>query len=418
MTMAKPTGVGSAGKGPNSNEEKVNPALDRPGIRPWDEDFKNPEEESDIPEIGPKTGNNNFFDLAAFFKEKIMTMAKPIWAGWSENGKFNSALDRSWLVTVEDEDEIVFENQGSLEDQVGEFVGTKSNDFLYIDKELGQNAVYSKSQPVIDGRGAADHIIMMEDAQIEDDFFTKMESVTVLKLGDGKGLIKGDVYEATGSLVVLGEKAQAAGIREVTGGPGDDTIIFIGSIVGEEGEEGEATIIYDGVDVLVEGGDGDDIITTAGGNDTIDGGAGDDTIDAGAGDDIIIGGAGADTMTGGAGNNIFVWLAGDMAGTNEDHPDYSENEEVIAKFDLITDFKLFKEPVDLEQEPDDYDQLDFRELLDDLGYDFENLYFYESENDTIIAIADTDSHTNIVTLQGVSLDSFDANASIVGYDIV
>jgi Ca2+-binding RTX toxin-like protein len=129
----------------------------------------------------------------------------------------------------------------------------------------------------------------------------------------------------------------------------------------------------------VEGGDGDDIITTAGGNDTIDGGAGDDTIDAGAGDDIIIGGAGADTMTGGAGNNTFVWLAGDMAGTNEDHPDYSENEEGTAKFDLITDFKLFKEPVDSEQEPDDYDQLDFSELLDDLGYDFEDLYFYESD---------------------------------------
>jgi hypothetical protein len=76
--------------------------------------------------------------LAAFFKEKIMTMAKPIWAGWSGNGKFISALDRSWLVTVEDEDEIVFENQGSLDDQEGEFVGTKSNDFLYIDKELGE----------------------------------------------------------------------------------------------------------------------------------------------------------------------------------------------------------------------------------------------------------------------------------------
>jgi hypothetical protein len=41
---------------------------------------------------------------------------------------------------------------------------------------------------VIDGGGAADQIIMMEDAQIEDAFFTKMENVTVLKLGDGKGL--------------------------------------------------------------------------------------------------------------------------------------------------------------------------------------------------------------------------------------
>jgi hypothetical protein len=44
--------------------------------------------------------------------------------------------------------------------------------------------------------------------------------------------------------------------------------------------------------------------------------------------------------------------------------------------------------------------------------------FTKVTNDTIIAIGDTDSHTNIVTLQGVSLDSFDANASIVGYDIV
>jgi hypothetical protein len=70
MTMAKPTGVGSAGKGPNPNEEKVNPAVDRPGLRPWDEDFKNPEEESDVPEIGPKQATIIFSIWLLFSKKK------------------------------------------------------------------------------------------------------------------------------------------------------------------------------------------------------------------------------------------------------------------------------------------------------------------------------------------------------------
>jgi Ca2+-binding RTX toxin-like protein len=229
-----------------------------------------------------------------------MTMAKPIGNGKSMemNGKSNAALDRSWLVAWGEE--TFFTNQGE-----GEEI-TDTNDFFYIDTSFGLEGVYGGGEalPDIDGLGGADQIIMMEEAIIEDAFFKNMENVTVLKLWDGNDA--DDEYVFTGSQVTLAEEAQEAGIREVTGGPGDDVIEF--------------TDAFDETDVLVVGWDGDDTIMAAGGYDT------------------IIGGAGADTMTGGGGDDTFVWLAGDMAGTNADHSDYDNPEYTGPLFDVITDF--------------------------------------------------------------------------------
>ncbi len=258
-------------------------------------------------------------------------MAKPIWAGKGENefkGKFNSALDRSWLVTWEEDDEggtTTFENQGGGED--GEF--TDSNDFFYL--AAGQGWDYEGDTalivPEIDGLGGADQLILQEDATILDGFFANIENITVLKLFDGKGAE--DDYEFAGSQVTLAEEAQEAGIREVTGGPGDDVIDFSGYKLESESNDDSEDEVADPLEIIIKGG------------------------------------AGADEMTASVGNDTFIWKAGDMEGTNGDHAGFETDGYIGSLFDVIINFNT-----------DGEDVLDISELL--IGFD---CTFGEAETD-------------------------------------
>lgn len=195
-------------------------------------------------------------------------MAKPIdnGKGGPSNGQGLSSYERSW----------VFNNDGNVvkahEDSRADGF-TDSNEFLYVATAVSDYTA-AHGSTVHDGLGGADQIILQEDALVDDPFFTNFASFSVLKLADGEG-----------STVSLATQALRAGIREVTGGSGDDTITF-------------DPIAYAGVDVKVAGGGGDDSIDPASGNDWISGGDGNDKLETNGGSDTVIGGNGSDRIRG------------------------------------------------------------------------------------------------------------------------
>lgn len=150
--------------------------------------------------------------------------------------------------------------------------GTKSNDFFYVRRDNSGDPIdYALAGPAINAGKGADQLILTEQADVADDFFTYMSSIEVLKFSDGDG-----------SSATLNAKALATGIKEVTGGDGDDVISF--------GSAYDSTPTH----VKVFGGKGGDVISTGAGNDLISGGCGNDTLTGEAGSDVLTGGSGAD----------------------------------------------------------------------------------------------------------------------------
>jgi Ca2+-binding RTX toxin-like protein len=151
--------------------------------------------------------------------------------------------------------------------------------------------------------------------------------------------------------------ASLAGIENVTGGSGNDTLSGAGNAAVNNlaGGAGNDTYLADNGDTITEaagagtdevltasstftlaanvenltftgagnfsgtgnglgnvitGGGGTDVLAGGGGNDTLLGNGGVDSLDGGAGDDRLDGGAGNDVMSGGTGNDTFVFAAG------------------------------------------------------------------------------------------------------------
>ena len=200
---------------------------------------------------------------------------------------------------------------------------------------------------------------------------TGIETVTYDALGHSTG---GDTLSYTGStdavtVTLSGTQsatgfATIAGVENVTGGSGNDTLtgndsanVLDGGLGSDtiDGGDGADTIVYDGTDVSIAGGDGTDTLKVVG-SATIDLSAGDqsgivdtavvtgfENVDAsgssvavtltgsdganiltgGDGDDTLTGGLGADTVSGGAGDDTIHYTIGDGAdtidgGTHED----------------------------------------------------------------------------------------------------
>jgi Ca2+-binding RTX toxin-like protein len=99
-----------------------------------------------------------------------------------------------------------------------------------------------------------------------------------------------------------------AGIENVIGGAGNDTIAGDGAGNNLQGGANG------GADVL-DGRGGGDTLSGGNGGDTLLGGAGNDTMNGDAGDDIMNGGANNDTMNGGTGNDRFVFAPGSGSDT-------------------------------------------------------------------------------------------------------
>jgi Ca2+-binding RTX toxin-like protein len=151
--------------------------------------------------------------------------------------------------------------------------------------------------------------------------------------------------------------ASIAGIENVTGGSGNDTLSGAGNAAVNNlaGGAGNDTYLVDSGDTITEaagagidsvftssasftlaanvenltftgagsfagtgnglgnviaGAGGTDVLAGGGGNDTLIGNDGVDSLNGGDGNDILDGGAGNDVMNGGTGNDIFVFAAG------------------------------------------------------------------------------------------------------------
>lgn len=177
--------------------------------------------------------------------------------------------------------------------------------------------------------------------------------------------------------------------------------IITGTAEGGTGAESDPKIGDDiifgfGQNDQLNGLSGDDILFGGEGTDNpLVAGAGDDQLFGGRNEDELIGGPGADILSGGQGDDTFVWLAGDLAGTTNDHFD------VI--IDVITDW-------------DNGDTLDISALLADFGFDSGTdsssdwVSVMDDGTDTIVAVATSPddaaaaNYTNLVTLQNVVTD--------------
>ena len=134
------------------------------------------------------------------------------------------------------------------------------------------------------------------------------------------------------------------------------------------------------------------LVTGTPGNDVIEGTSGDDELLGGSGQDIIRGGPGSDTMTGGDDRDIFRWNQGD-----------------IGSLDLITDFQLGTDKLDLTglatvvdwTRPEGQDPIPSPEILVD-----KYVKLTENENgSTTVAVDESGSglqFVDLVTLQGLS----------------
>lgn len=140
-----------------------------------------------------------------------------------------------------------------------------------------------------------------------------------------------EVVTGTGEADVI---AVGAGVNDVRGGNGHDTLIGAGTLRGEGGDDDVSDGVgTNGVDRL-EGNAGNDTVSSERGGDSLTGGPGNDLLlvsgfdvvgrnmDGGDNDDMLLGGRGNDTLIGGAGNDTFASGGGNDtfsggAGTDE-----------------------------------------------------------------------------------------------------
>jgi Ca2+-binding RTX toxin-like protein len=144
----------------------------------------------------------------------------------------------------------------------------------------------------VDGGAGTDTIALTAAGlTVVDADLVNVHNVEVLQTGAGA------------NFVTLGANAVAAGMTNVTGGAGNDTI--------------DTSAVAYTLNAVIDAGAGDDNVTTGAGNDTITIGAGDDTVTSGAGNDTIVGGAnvdGADVINGGTGSDTLTLAGGATAG--------------------------------------------------------------------------------------------------------
>jgi Ca2+-binding RTX toxin-like protein len=87
------------------------------------------------------------------------------------------------------------------------------------------------------------------------------------------------------------------GVCDITGTPGNDTLI---------GGPGDEVICGLGGNDIIRGGGGDDVLKGGAGNDQLFGGGGSDELIGALGKDKLYGGAGSDTLRGGKGNDTLA----------------------------------------------------------------------------------------------------------------
>ena len=226
----------------------------------------------------------------------------------------------------------------------------------------------SSSEPIL-GLGG-DDVIVGKDGN---DTLSGGAGNDSLETGRGNNLLLGN--DGNDTLIASNNRLEGAGNNVFSGGAGNDIVLA-----------------YEGND-LIAGGAGIDVISGSGGNDIIQGGSGIDVINGGAGDDSIDGGEDVDELEGGDGND-FIWGGNDSdllkglegidtlnggAGADFFYLIPNTGRDVIADFANDVD-KLVLSPTS----------------RFDSELTFEQLSITQSNQDTIIAIAETNETLAII----------------------
>lgn len=158
--------------------------------------------------------------------------------------------------------------------------------------------------------------------------------------GEGDNVLAKDVTGGSGADVIDATIAPAfsqpgfqggagddllTGGFNMAGGPGADTLIGTGAgVVQMFGGDGDDTMTGNAIQNFFSGGAGRDRITGGAGEDTAHGGDGDDTLNGFLDDDLLFGGDGNDTLIGGLGDDDLIGQDGDdsfVAAVSEDGAD-------------------------------------------------------------------------------------------------
>ncbi|WND01397.1 DUF4347 domain-containing protein [Temperatibacter marinus] len=183
------------------------------------------------------------------------------------------------------------------------------------------------------------------------------------------------------------------------------------SIENLEGSGHNDSLYGDDENNLIAGGNGNDKIGGNGGNDTLGGGSGNDTLWGGAGNDSLLGQDGNDSLMGGEGNDILSGGAGEdtiYGGVGDDTFTGGAGSDslVILKghgHNVITDFNVMEDILDLSQA--------------DFGYDDVDDMTVETVEGGLKIVFDTDNSVTLLSDDLTSIDDLSSDyIAGVGYD--
>ncbi len=195
-------------------------------------------------------------------------------------------------------------------------------------------------------------------------FVANNNTIDVLRFSDNYEINLGDIFVGTD------EKDNTQGTE------GEDQALL--------GEGNDIILGFEGNDYL-NGGSGDDLIYAGENDDIIEASSGNDYLDGGAGNDILKDGSGNDRLFGGSGNDTFVITK--SAGSN----------------DVITDFNIDEDILDLSEFGQDFVDLKSIENLHGINKD--------QNNNAVLNLGNNQT----LTLTGIVVD--DLNKLNINFDI-
>jgi hypothetical protein len=210
------------------------------------------------------------------------------------------------------------------------------------------------------------------------DILNGFSDLDILRGGDGDDIINGGSDRDTlrgdaGNDILNGgsnddDMDGGTGNDILNGGTGNDLMI---------GGSGNDTMNGGVGKDLLRGGEGDDTLTGSDDRDRLYGDAGRDTIRGDRGNDIIVGGFEQDKLTGGQGRDRFVYQTTKDVG------------------DVITDFEIIK------------DRIDLRQFFRKAG-SMDNVHLKQKGNDTLVQVTTGGGFKPLATLQDVNADTITA----------
>lgn len=227
--------------------------------------------------------------------------------------------------------------------------GGLGNDFLQGNK--GSDRLFGrKGDDTLQG-GSGDDVL---DGGLGNDRIRGGAGDDIIRGGNGDDIIEGGLgNDAINAGLGNDNVSGGRGNDRIRGGRGDDIIRGNAGRDVLDGGLGNDIIRGGANNDIIYGRGGDDVLRGGGGDDLIIGGLGDDYIGGGNGNDILFGGRGNDRINGGAGDDIIIGSLGRDRLTGGSGRDRFVYQSARDGRDIITDFEVGLDLIDLSQIFDD-----------------------------------------------------------------